>query len=120
MELLRDIASWALLVTGGGFCLVGGIGLLRLPDVYARMHAAGITDTLGAGLILAGLMLQGGFSLVSVKLLLILVFLLFTSPAATYALANAAYRQGLAPLLGGATPPDPADPGDKDDASSKP
>jgi multicomponent Na+:H+ antiporter subunit G len=102
MELLRDIASWALLVAGGGFCIVGGLGLLRLPDVYARMHAAGITDTLGAGLILAGLMLQGGFSLVSVKLFLILVFLLFTSPTATYALANAAYRRGLAPWLGGA------------------
>ena len=102
MDILVDIASWALLVSGGGFCIIGGLGMLRLPDVYARMHAAGITDTLGAGLVLAGLMLQGGFSLVSVKLLMILVFLLFTSPASTYALANAAYRRGLAPLLGGA------------------
>jgi multicomponent Na+:H+ antiporter subunit G len=120
MEILRDIASWALLVSGGGFCIIGGLGLLRLPDVYARMHAAGITDTLGAGLMLAGLMLQGGLSLVTVKLILILVFLLYTNPTSTYALANAAYRQGLAPLLGGAKSPDPADPGDKDDASSKP
>ncbi len=101
MEILRDIASWALLVSGGGFCISGGLGLLRLPDVYARMHAAGITDTLGAGLMLGGLMLQGGLSLVSVKLFLILVFLLFTSPTSTYALANAAYRRGVAPLLGG-------------------
>ena len=114
MELLRDIASWALLVSGGGFCIIGGLGLLRLPDVYARMHAAGIIDTLGAGLILAGLMLQGGLSLVTVKLILILVFLLFTSPTSTYAAANAAYRQGLAPMLGGAKSDD------KDDASSKP
>ncbi len=117
MEVLVDIASWALLVSGGAFCVIGGLGLLRLPDVYARMHAAGITDTLGAGLILAGLMVQGGLSLVTVKLILILVFLLFTSPTSTYALANAAYRQGLAPLLGAAKSPDP---GDKDDASSKP
>ncbi len=117
MELLRDIASWALLVSGGGFCIIGGLGLLRLPDVFARMHAAGITDTLGAGLILAGLMLQGGLSLVTVKLFLILVFLLYTNPTSTYALANAAYRQGLAPLLGAAKSPDH---GDKDDASSKP
>ncbi len=101
MEILRDVASWVLLVSGGGFCIIGGLGLLRLPDVYARMHAAGITDTLGAGLILAGLMVQGGFSLVTVKLFLILVFLLYTSPTSTYALANAAYRRGLAPLLGG-------------------
>ena len=114
MELLRDIASWALLVSGGGFCIIGGLGLLRLPDVYARMHAAGITDTLGAGLILAGLMIQGGLSLVTVKLILILVFLLFTSPTSTYALANAAYRQGLAPRLGSAKSDH------KDDASSKP
>ena len=114
MEILVDIASWALLVSGGGFCVIGGLGLLRLPDVYARMHAAGITDTLGAGLVLAGLMLQGGLSLVTVKLFLILVFLLFTSPTSTYALANAAYRRGLAPLLGGASFDN------KDDASSKP
>ena len=102
MDTLVDIASWILLVSGGAFCIVGGLGLLRLPDVYARMHAAGITDTLGAGLMLGGLMLQGGLTLVTVKLFLILMFLLYTSPTSTYALANAAYRRGLAPLLGGA------------------
>jgi multicomponent Na+:H+ antiporter subunit G len=120
IEVLRDIASWALLVSGGGLCIIGGLGLLRLPDVYARMHAAGITDTLGAGLILAGLMVQGGLGLVTIKLILILVFLLFTSPTSTYALANAAYRRGLAPRLGGTTPQDSAKPDSKDDASSKP
>ncbi len=109
MTIATDIVSWALLLSGGGFCIVGGLGLLRLPDVYARMHAAGITDTLGAGLILAGLMVQGGFSLVTVKLFLILVFLLYTSPTSTYALANAAHRRGLAPRLGG-------EPEKKDDA----
>ena len=114
MAVVVDIASWVLLVLGGGFCIVGGLGLLRLPDVYARMHAAGITDTLGAGLVLAGLMLQGGFSLVTVKLFLILVFLLYTSPTSTYAVANAAYRRGLAPLRGGAGSDN------KDDAPSKP
>ncbi len=114
MEILVDMASWVLLVAGGGFCIVGGLGLLRLPDVYARMHAAGITDTLGAGLILAGLMLQGGLTLITVKLFLILMFLLYTSPTSTYALANAAYQRGLAPLLGGAGSDN------KDDAPSKP
>ena len=113
MEILADILSWALLVCGGGFCIVGGLGLLRLPDVYARMHAAGITDTLGAALMLAGLMLQGGLTLVTVKLVLILVFLLFTSPTSTYALANAAYRRGLAPLLGATSE-------NEDDTPSKP
>ncbi len=101
MAAVLDIVSWVLLVAGSVFSMIGGLGLLRLPDVYARMHAAGITDTMGAGLILAGLMVQGGFSLVTVKLILILVFLLYTSPTSTYALANAAYNRGLEPLLGG-------------------
>lgn len=97
--LAVDILSWALLLAGGFFVVVGGIGLIRLPDLYTRMHAAGIGDTLGAALILFGLMLQAGFTLVAVKLVLILVFLWFTSPTASYALANAALFAGLEPLL---------------------
>lgn len=100
METALDIVSWVLLIAGGVFAMIGGLGMIRLPDVYARMHGAGITDTLGAGLILAGLMIQAGLTLISVKLLLILIFLLYTSPAATYALANAAFSRGLEPLLG--------------------
>ena len=119
MAVLLDIVSWVLLVAGSIFCMIGGLGLIRLPDVYARMHGAGITDTLGAGLILAGLMVQGGFSQVTVKLILILIFLLFTSPTSTYALANAAYHRGLEPLLGKPRPDKPRA-GKKDDAPSKP
>lgn len=98
--VLIDILSWALLLGGSAFAIIGGVGLIRLPDVYTRMHGASLTDTMGAGLILAGLMLQAGFTQVTVKLLLILIFLLFTSPASTYALANAAYTGGLQPQLG--------------------
>ncbi len=94
MQAVLDGLSWVLLMTGSFFVLTGAIGLLRLPDVYSRMHAAGITDTLGAGLFLAGLMIQGGWTLVTVKLAMILVFILFTSPTATYALANAAWSGG--------------------------
>ena len=119
MAILLDIVSWVLLVAGSIFCMIGGLGLIRLPDVYARMHGAGITDTLGTGLILAGLMVQGGFSQVTVKLILILIFLLFTSPTSTYALANAAYQRGLEPLLGKPQPDKPRS-GKKDDAPSKP
>ena len=100
METALDIVSWVLLITGSAFCVIGGLGLIRLPDVYTRMHGAGITDTMGAGLILAGLMVQGGFSLVTVKLILILIFLLYTSPTSTHALANAAFHQGQKPQLG--------------------
>ena len=73
--------------------------LIRMPDFYTRMHAAGITDTLGADLILAGLMVQAGFSLVTIKLLLIGAFLFFTSPTSTHAIANAALTAGLKPRV---------------------
>ena len=71
MSTVLDIASWISLAGGGFFCVVGGIGLLRMPDFYTRMHAASVTETLGAGLILLGLMLQAGFTLVAVKLAII-------------------------------------------------
>ncbi|MDH3671812.1 MAG: monovalent cation/H(+) antiporter subunit G [Gammaproteobacteria bacterium] len=94
-----DVLSWICLVTGGFFGIVGGIGLLRLPDLFSRFHAAGVTDTLGAGLILIGLMLQAGWSLITIKLVLILGFGLFTSPTATHALAKAALHGKVKPRL---------------------
>lgn len=99
MSLAIDLLSWALLLSGGLFCIVGAIGLLRMPDFYTRMHAASITDTLGAGLVLAGLVLQAGFTLVAAKLLIIGALLLFASPTAAHALARAAMARGLRPLL---------------------
>lgn len=92
---LADLLSWALLLAGSAFCVLGGIGLLRFPDFYTRVHAAGLTDTLGAGLILIGLMFQGGLSMVTIKLALILVFILITSPTATHALVKAAFAYGI-------------------------
>ncbi|MCP3980493.1 MAG: monovalent cation/H(+) antiporter subunit G [bacterium] len=97
MDAVREILVWTLLVGGSLFALVGGIGLLRLPDYFTRMHAAGITDTMGAGLILSGLMLQEGLSLVTFKLVAILFFLLVTSPTSTHALAQSAWSHGLRP-----------------------
>lgn len=94
-----DIASWFCLVAGGCFCIVGTIGLNRMPDFFTRMHAAGITDTVGAGLVLLGLMLQAGWTLVMVKLAFIGLLIFFTSPAATHALAKAALAHGVKPLL---------------------
>jgi multicomponent Na+:H+ antiporter subunit G len=94
-----DIASWALLLAGGAFCLVGALGLLRMPDFYTRMHAAGVLDTLGAGLLLAGMMLQAGATLVSVKLAFLALLIFFTSPTASHALARAARLRGVEPLL---------------------
>jgi len=99
VSAIVDIASWVCLVAGGFFCLVGGIGLLRMPDFYTRMHAASVTETLGAGLILLGLLIQAGITLVGAKLLMIGLLIFFTSPAASHALAKAALSRGLQPLL---------------------
>lgn len=100
MSMVLDLLSWACLAVGGLFCVVGGIGLVRMPDFYTRMHAASVTETLGAGLILLGLALQAGLTLVTVKLLMVGLLIFFTSPAATHALAKAAFTRGLEPLLG--------------------
>jgi len=97
--IVSAIASWLCLAAGGIFCIVGAVGMLRMPDFYTRMHAASIIETLGAGLILLGLLLQAGFTLVAVKLLFIGVLIFFASPTATHALARAAMVRGLKPLL---------------------
>ncbi len=102
MGTLLDILSWVLLTAGGAFVLVGGIGALRMPNLYTRMHAASVTDTMGAVLVIAGVMLQAGLSLVTIKLAAILIFLLITGPTASYALASAALLAGIKPDAGSA------------------
>ncbi len=97
MAQTLEVLSWIFLVTGSFFVIVGGIGLLRLPDFYTRIHAASVTDTVGSWLIVIGLMFQAGLSLVTVKLVMVLIFLLMTSPLASHALAKAAYTNGLKP-----------------------
>ncbi|MEJ2121541.1 MAG: monovalent cation/H(+) antiporter subunit G [Alphaproteobacteria bacterium] len=99
MALVVDIVSWILMGLGAVFLVIAGIGILRLPDVFTRMHAASIGDTMGAGLILAGLMLQGGISLVTVKLIFVFILLFMTSPTATHALAKAALTGNVKPML---------------------
>lgn len=94
-----DILSWLLMTAGGVFCVIGAVGMLRMPDFFTRMHAASVIDTLGAGLILLGLMLQSGFTLASVKLLILGLLIFFTSPAASHSLANAALSRGAKPVL---------------------
>lgn len=99
MTLLLDLLSWSFLLAGGAFVVIGNIGLVRLPDFYTRLHAAGITDTMGAGLMLLGMTFQAGFTLVTVKLLLVIVFLVITSPTASHALAKSALHGNLKPLV---------------------
>ena len=97
MEQAESIVAWALLLAGSFFLVTGALGMVRLPDVFTRMHAAGMTDTMGAGLVLAGLCVHSGFTLATGRLGLILAFLWFTCPIATHALAKAALAGGVEP-----------------------
>ena len=98
IDIIIHSASAILMGAGSIFILVGALGLVRLPDFYTRMHAAGVTDTLGAELLLLGMMLQAGLSLITLKLVLISLFIFFTSPTSTHAVANAARVMGLRPV----------------------
>jgi multicomponent Na+:H+ antiporter subunit G len=99
IELLREALGWVLIVGGGIFVVVGAIGLNRMPDVFTRMQATSVGDTFGAGLMIAGMMVEAGFTLVTAKLLFLLLFLWFTGPVATHALARAALTAGVKPVL---------------------
>ncbi|MDQ2081314.1 monovalent cation/H(+) antiporter subunit G [Xanthobacteraceae bacterium Astr-EGSB] len=99
MNLIVEIASWALMLAGCFFTVVGALGLVRMPDVFTRMHAASVTDTLGVTCFVLGMMLQAGFSLVTVKLFFIFALFFFTGPVVTHALAQACLHERIAPLL---------------------
>ena len=99
MNNIINLLSWVSLVAGSTFLIIGTIGLIRFPDFFTRLHAASIVDTLGCILIMLGLMLQAGLSIVTVKLFLVVLFILFTSPVATHALAKAALHGEVKPLL---------------------
>ena len=97
MGLVLDSLSWFFILGGVFFIVTGAIGVVRMPDVYCRLHSAGMTDTMGAGLILLGMCFQAGLTLITVRLLLVWAFLLVTSPVATHALARAALSGGVTP-----------------------
>lgn len=99
MTLVIDIASWACILLGSFFTVVGAFGLVRMPDVFTRMHAASVTDTLGVGLLILGMGLQAGLSLVTLKLLFLIVLFFFTGPVVTHALAQACLHENIRPLL---------------------
>ena len=104
--MILDILSWISIGIGAFFVLMGGLGLIRMPDFFTRLHASSVADTAGAGFILLGFMLQAGLSLTALKLVLIFVFLVFTAPTAAHALAHAALLDGVPPWT--RKPRDPA------------
>lgn len=96
---VQTIAGWILIGAGALLFLIGGIGVHRMPDVFARLHAVSVGDSFGAPLLLVGLMVLEGFTLVTLKLFLVFLFLLLTGPAITHALARAALQAGNRPKL---------------------
>ena len=119
LTLIVDILTWACFIVGGFFLFIGSLGMVRLVDFWARLHAASIIDSAGIGLILVGMMLQGGFTLITAKLALIVLFLFITGPTASHAVANAAFMSGSRPhdLVEDVTS-EGAKPDTKDDAKS--
>ena len=99
MATVVDTLSWAALLGGSFFYVVGAIGLNRMPDIFTRMHAVSVSETLGVGLLILGMALQAGMTLVTVKLIFIMVILMWTGAVATHALARAALHDGERPLL---------------------
>lgn len=106
LDFVRDLVTVISLAAGLFFVFAGAIGVIRLPDFFTRLHAAGMTDTLGAELILFALILQAdGWQMIA-KLLMVAFFLFITSPTSTHAVAHSAFRSGVKPLLGEYRAPD--------------
>jgi len=97
LEIIINLLSWFFIVSGSVFVVIGAVGTIRFPDFWSRLHAASITDSAGMILLVIGMCLQAGPTLVTVKLLIIGVFLFITGPTSTHAVANAALVTGLRP-----------------------
>ena len=116
MDMVINILSWFFILSGSVFVVIGAFGTWRFPDFWSRLHAASITDSAGVILLIIGMCLQAGVTLITVKLLIIGVFLFITGPTSTHAVANAALIMGLRPTEGegltGAEPMAPEPVGD--------
>ncbi len=119
VDVFLEVLSWALIVSGSVFVIIGSLGLWRLPDFWARLHGASVTESAGVILLIWGMCIQAGFTLITVKLIIIGIFLFITGPTATHAVANAALVTGWRPSeaegLTGAEP-EPLRPENEDDA----
>jgi len=91
------VVATGFILLGLVFLVIAAIGMVRLPDVYTRSHAVGLTDTWGAFFLLLGLALYQGFSFNAVKILIVLILLIFLNPVISHATVRAAFRSGLKP-----------------------
>ena len=101
MDIVIDVLSWLCILTGSYFTVIGAVGIVRFPDFWSRLHAVSVSDSGGVILLILGMCLQSGLSLITVKLIIIGVFLFITGPTATHAVANAALVTGLRPRVSG-------------------
>jgi multicomponent Na+:H+ antiporter subunit G len=99
ISLAIEALSWLLILSGGAFCIIGAVGQLRFPDFWARLHAASVSDSAGMVLLIAGMCLQSEISLITVKLVIIGLFLFVTGATSTHAVASAALVSGLKPPM---------------------
>lgn len=99
MDMIIFLSSWACIVLGVFFGITGAVGIHRFPDFYTRIHAASVTDTLCAGLIILGLILQSASWMMVIKLLLVLFILAYTGPTAAHTLAKTARKDNVEPIL---------------------
>ena len=97
MNIFVEILCWALILSGSFFVVVGAFGTYRFPDFWSRLHAASITDSAGVILLLIGMGIYSGLTLITFKLFVIGLFLFITGPTSTHAVANAALVSGLKP-----------------------
>ena len=98
IENVLDIISICSFGIGVFFILTGSFGLLKLPDVFSRIHSAGMIDTAGAGFIILGMIFQSGVSLATAKLIFIGIFIFFSSPVSSHVISNLARKKGIIPI----------------------
>jgi multicomponent Na+:H+ antiporter subunit G len=91
---MTDAISAALIVIGGAFMLLAGVGILRMPDLFMRMQAATKAATLGAGCMLLAVAVHFGELTVVARALLVIAFVVLTAPVAAHMIARAAYSVG--------------------------
>jgi multicomponent Na+:H+ antiporter subunit G len=97
MDVFLNFLCWIFIISGSFFVIVGAFGTYRFPDFWSRLHAASITDSAGVILLLIGMGVYSGLTLITFKLLVIGLFLFITGPTSTHAVANAALVSGLRP-----------------------
>jgi len=97
VDVFLNFLCWILIISGSFFVIVGAFGTYRFPDFWSRLHAASITDSAGVILLLIGMGVYSGLTLITFKLLVIGLFLFITGPTSTHAVANAALVSGLRP-----------------------